>query len=187
MDRCGTADIGRQARKSAPRDASTPLHDSTARRIALPVSSAVGGVTAMPWHRRAFPTPRGGGKRDPQGGLARPPAALPGACDASSITARRAPCRTAAQGRPTYRGIVQVSTRASCLRRSEAPASRRQAGKRFDAVLSSDIRRPSGRAGRAARGVEGLARSPGYARRPSPGGSAPPDAMTRLSMVRNPG
>ena len=45
---------------------------------------------------------------------------LPGACDASSITARRAPCRTTAQGRPTYRGIVQVSTRAS--------------GKRFDAA-----------------------------------------------------
>ncbi len=127
----------------------------------------------MPWHRRAFPTPRGDGKRDPQGGLARPPAALPGACDAPGITARRAPCRTTTQGRPTYRGIVQVSTRPS--------------GKRFDAVLSSEIRRPSGRAGRGVRGVESLARSPGYARRPSPGGSAPPDAMTRLSLVRNPG
>ena len=80
-------------------------------------------IEAMPWHRRAFPTPRGGGKRDPQGGLARPPAALPGACDASSITARRAPCRTTTQGRPTYRGIVQVSTR---------PAS--ASGKRLDAA-----------------------------------------------------
>ena len=187
MDRCGTADIGRQARKSVQRDASTPLHDSTARRIAFPVSSAVGGVTAMPWHRRAFPTPRGGGKRDPKGGLARPPAALPGACDAPSITARRAPCRTTTQGRPTYRGIVQVSTRASCLRRSEAPASRRQAGKRFDAACRPRSIALKGRAGRAVRGVEGLDRDPGHALRPSSGGSTPPDAMTRLSIVRSPG
>jgi len=38
------------------------------------------------------------------------------------------------------------------------------------------MRRPSGRAGRAARGVEGLDRSPGYAPRPCPGG---PDSAWR--------
>ena len=185
MDRCGTADIGRQSRKSVRRDASTPLHDSTARRIAFPVSSAVGGVTAMPWHRRAFPTPRGDGKRDPQGGLARPPAALPGACDAPSITARRAPCRTTTQGRPTYRGIVQVSTRASCLRRSEAPASRRQAGKRFDAAC-----RPRSAALRVAPGGPPAASKALRVAQATRGGllladRAPPGAMTRLSMAGN--
>ena len=187
MDRCGTADIGRQARKGVQRDASIPLHDSTARRIAFPVSSAGGGVTAMPWHRRAFPTPRGGGKRDPKGGLARPPAALPGACDAPSITARRAPCRTTAQGRPTYRGIVQVSTRASCLRRSEAPASRRQAGKRFDAAC-----RPRSAALRVAPGgppasSKALTVAQATLRGLLLAARRPPDAMTRLSMVRTPG
>ncbi len=41
--------------------------------IAFPVSSAGGDARAMRGHRQAFPTPRGGGKSDPKGGLARPP------------------------------------------------------------------------------------------------------------------
>ena len=57
-------------------------------------------------------------------------------------------------------------------------------GKRYDAACRPRSAALKGRAGRAARGVEDLDRGPGYARRPSPGGSAPPDAMTRLSLGR---
>ena len=52
---------------------STPLHDFTYHTIAFPVPSAGGDARAMRAHRQAFPTPRGSGKRDPKGGLARPP------------------------------------------------------------------------------------------------------------------
>ena len=92
---------------------STHLHDFAYHTIAFPVSSAGGDAPAMRAHRQAFPTPRGSGKRDPKGGLARPPGATGGcppgygmrgtpprppassraACDASSITERRAPSR----------------------------------------------------------------------------------------------
>ncbi len=41
--------------------------------IAFPVSSAGGEAPAMRGHRQAFPTPRGDGKSDPKGGVARPP------------------------------------------------------------------------------------------------------------------
>ncbi len=41
--------------------------------IAFPVSSAGGEAQAMRGHRQAFPTPRGDGKSDPKGGVARPP------------------------------------------------------------------------------------------------------------------
>ena len=52
---------------------STPLHDFAYHTIAFPVPSAGGDARAMRGHRQAFPTPRGSGKRDPKGGLARPP------------------------------------------------------------------------------------------------------------------
>ncbi len=41
--------------------------------IAFPVSSAGGEAPAMAAHRQAFPTPRGDGKSDPKGGVARLP------------------------------------------------------------------------------------------------------------------
>ncbi len=41
--------------------------------IVFPVSPAGGDAPAMRGHRQALPTPRGGGKSDPKGGLARPP------------------------------------------------------------------------------------------------------------------
>ena len=57
--------------------------------IVFPVSSAGGRAPAKPAHRQARPTHRGDGKHDPSGGLASPPAALRGACDAPA--SRRAP------------------------------------------------------------------------------------------------
>ncbi len=41
--------------------------------IAFPVSSVGGEAQAMRCHRKAFPTPRGDGKSDPKGGVARLP------------------------------------------------------------------------------------------------------------------
>ena len=46
---------------------------------------------------------------------------------------------------------------------------------------AASLPRPQGRAGRAARGVESLNRSGGYAFRLSPGGSIPPGALTATS------
>ncbi len=51
----------------------TYFHDFAYHTIAFPVPSAGGDARAMRGHRQAFPTPRGSGKRDPKGGLARPP------------------------------------------------------------------------------------------------------------------
>ena len=44
---------------------STHFHNSVFHTIAFPISSAGGGAPAMPGHRQASPTPRGGGKSDP--------------------------------------------------------------------------------------------------------------------------
>ncbi len=49
--------------------------------IAFPVSSAGGEAQAMAAHRQAFPTPRGDGKSDPKGGVAR----LPDVCRAPLV------------------------------------------------------------------------------------------------------
>ncbi len=68
--------------------------------IAFPVSSAGGEAQAMAAHRQAFPTPRGSGKRDPKGGLARPPASSRAACDAPA--SRRAALLAGNLARPSY-------------------------------------------------------------------------------------
>ena len=49
----------------------------------------------MPKHRRACPTPRGGGKRDPSGGLPGPPTSLRPPCGAPGTAAAPAPNRRA--------------------------------------------------------------------------------------------
>ncbi len=66
---------------------STYFHNFAYHTIAFPVSSAGGDAPAMGTHRQAFPTPRGSGKRDPKGGLARPPGGQ-GGCP-PGVVARR--------------------------------------------------------------------------------------------------
>jgi len=70
--------------------------------IAFPAPSAGGRAQAMATHRQARPTPRGSGKRDPQGGLPSPPTSLRGPCDAPA--SRRA---TRLTGR-TWMAVVWV-------------------------------------------------------------------------------
>ncbi len=61
------------AEAASPVATSTPLHDFAYHTIAFPVSWAGGDARAMRGQRQASPTPRGSGKRDPKGGLPRPP------------------------------------------------------------------------------------------------------------------
>ncbi len=61
--------------------------------IAFPVSPAGGEAQAMRGHRQAFPTPRGGGKSDPKGGVARLPDVVARRLWCTHTTARRAPSR----------------------------------------------------------------------------------------------
>ncbi len=61
-------------RHSENQSVSSGLHQlKCTHTIAFPVSPAGGEVQAMRGHRQAFPTPRGSGKRDPKGGVARLP------------------------------------------------------------------------------------------------------------------
>ncbi len=47
---------------------STHSHNSVCHTIAFPASSVGGGAPAMPGHRQASSTTRGGGRSDPEGG-----------------------------------------------------------------------------------------------------------------------
>ncbi len=61
--------------------------------IAFPVFSAGGEAPAMRGHRQAFPTPRGDGKSDPKGDVARLPDVVAGRVGWTHTTARRASSR----------------------------------------------------------------------------------------------
>ncbi len=61
--------------------------------IAFPASPAGGEAQAMRGHRKAFPTPRGGGKSDPKGGVARLPDVVARRLLCTHTMARRAPSR----------------------------------------------------------------------------------------------
>ncbi len=72
-------------RDGVPRFSVSGLHQlNCIHTIAFPVSSAGGEAPAMRGHRQAFPTPRGDGKSDPKGGVARLP----------DVVARRLWCTT---------------------------------------------------------------------------------------------
>ncbi len=94
----GPAKRARPARRQERR-AARPLISSglyqlkCTHTIAFPVSSGGGEAQAMAAHRNAFPTPRGDGKSDPKGGVARLADVVARRLWCTHPKARRAPSR----------------------------------------------------------------------------------------------
>ncbi len=85
--------VGRHMDNKRDDVASGLYHLNYTPTIALPVSSVGGKARAMPAHRQAFPTPRGDGKSDPEGGVARLPDVVAHRLWWDGTMARHAPSR----------------------------------------------------------------------------------------------